>query len=74
MGNEQAELLLKEAFKRILQNYLGPIEEKPIPELRAWALALLELARVYREQQIWLEDYLRDKRSDESLPPDPIDS
>lgn len=70
MSNEPAELLLKEAFKRSLRTHLGPIDEKPIPELRAWATALLELARECREHQIGIEDLLQDKRvfSESDLP------
>ena len=64
MSNEPADLLLlKEAFKRSLRTHLGPIDEKPIPELRAWATALLELARECREQQLEIEDHLQDKRT-----------
>ena len=63
MNNEPAELILKEAFKRSLYSHLGPIDEKPILELRGWALALLELARECREQQLEIEDHLQDKRT-----------
>lgn len=62
--NEQAQILLKEAFKRLLMNYLGSIEEKPIPELRAWSLALLELAHECREQMLEIEDSLLEKAQD----------
>lgn len=67
--NEAAELLLKEALERHLRAYLGPLDEKPIPELRAWALALLDLARECRELQLDLEDLLHNKRfAEKDLP------
>lgn len=64
MIDQEALFLLKEAFKRSLREHLGPIEEKPIPELRGWSLALIELASECRERQIELEDFLRDKAED----------
>ena len=56
--------MLREAFKRSLRESIGPIVEKPIPELRAWSLALIELASECRERQLELEDFLRDKAED----------
>lgn len=72
MFDQEALFLLKEAFKRSLREHLGPIEEKPIPELNAWTMAMLDLATEYRERQIELEDFLRDKAEDKhgDHPPD----
>lgn len=64
MFHQEALSLLKEAFKRSLREHLGPIEEKPIPELKGWTMALMELATECRERQIELEDFLRDKAED----------
>lgn len=49
--DEQATILIAEAFKRFLREQLGPIEDKPIVELMAWDIALLSMARDMRIQQ-----------------------
>lgn len=59
--NEQALFLMKDAFKRNLRQHLGGIELKPTWELRAWSLALLELATECRERQFEMEDILHEK-------------
>ncbi len=60
--NEEALVLLKEAFKRSLREHLGSIEEKPVVELQAWSLALLELATDVRLFQLSLEDEIKQGR------------
>lgn len=54
--DEKCQILLKDAFKRYLREQLGPIEDKPIPELQAWNLALIEVASAVRLRQLYLEE------------------
>ena len=54
--DEKCLLMMKDAFKRYLREQLGPIEDKPIPELQAWSLALIEVAQEVRSHQLRLED------------------
>ena len=52
----QAYLLLKDAFKRQLQSFVGNIESMPAYEAGAWSLALLELASELRSRQLDIEE------------------
>lgn len=63
--NQEALIVLKEAFKRSLKEHLGPIEEKPGIERNAWSLALLELAKEVRFYQLEIEDEIKAKKNDE---------
>ena len=62
--NEQFQIFLKEAFKEQMRQYLGSFHTKPIPELRAWNLAMVELASECEECQMNLEGNRRDKAVD----------
>lgn len=57
--DEQAAVMLREAFKRSLRQHIGSKEMKPIWELQTWSLALLELATEFREDQLRAEDELQ---------------
>ena len=47
---------MKDAFKRYLLEQLGPLEDKPLFELGAWSLTLIEITREVRERQLDLQD------------------
>ena len=48
---DKAFLLLKDAFKRLIYDFIG-LSPKPEFELGAWSLALLEVAQELREKQL----------------------
>ena len=48
--------LMKDAFKRYLLEQLGPLEDKPLFELRAWSLALLDLESLVQSHRRSFDD------------------
>jgi hypothetical protein len=54
--DEKCLTIMKDAFKRYLLEQLGPLDDKPLFELRAWNLALLEVDYLVQSRRVLLED------------------
>lgn len=54
--DEKCLALMAAAFKRYLLEQLGPLNNKPLFELRAWNLALVEVESIVKSHRRTFED------------------